>query len=484
MTWQALTTGAEAAVERWQALEVQLLFEVVVVLAFGRTIVVPQPYAFDSLPFLAVARETLAARNAASNLADPDRPFRLSLFDARGFDAVLGTLVNRIGSADKPFTSSLFPELHTLKRAKLEAVANDLDTLINHVSPEDDFGVGRLRALGMIRREFADPGETGIRGVPNGAAPFNRILRRLRDGPPPPDLSDSERGVFAELRPGVAAWLSRAPEADQRSWLHNEMWPGKKRLTPARVVGGEDRLRELREFADTAYNCLLARSASVGIGSFTTEPLETESDDRLRRRADAQRLALRLFSEAFGGALRDRPHAQSGAPERFGLVLRPGAVRAERRQTLDELRAQLVGALHTVMEARASGPDSKFWSSVRRLNAEFAKDPANAAVEKAVNAHVDDHVRRLMSGRVEVAERPGLASLLSISSGTGATYISTAAALPVAAATAVSAAAAVTAEAFVLRNVIKSHSAAWRGRRRWRRVLTEAVSFTRLDGQE
>lgn len=477
MSWDALEIGGDEVYEQWQALEVQLLFEVLLVLAFGRTIVIPQPYAFDSLPLLSVARETLSIRNNVSRGRRHDRPIRLSVFYQDGFDAALGRLIKRISDTREPFRSSLFPELHKLKPSEIAAVASDLDLLRKYVPLEDEWGVHRLDALHMMRQEFGQLDAPTFEGKTNGPLPLNRILRELQNGRPHDGANKAERETYGLLREGAAAWLGRAPEADHRSWLHTEVWPGKERLTPAQAVGGDEIFAPLREFTDTAYNCLLARSAGVGIGTFTTPPVESESHAQAGRLEAAQRMAIRLFSETFTGTVRDEVVTERAAGDRFALILRPDSLLADRRHTLGDLREQLVDALHEVMKERAKGKSSAFWTSAQKVNSELAAAATGTSVRNAIDAHVDDHVRRLLVGKVEMTEHAGRNVALSISSATGVTVISGALALPLAGQAAVGIGGGIAAEALVLRNVIRSQTAAWRGRKRWRRVLAEAVSF-------
>src|SRR6266516_6581485 len=69
--------------------DLQILLEVVLSLALGRQVVVPQPYALDSLGFLRAAGIVLRARNAARNRNEhlpKDMPFRLHLYGANTFE--------------------------------------------------------------------------------------------------------------------------------------------------------------------------------------------------------------------------------------------------------------------------------------------------------------------------------------------------------------------------------------------------------------
>jgi hypothetical protein len=479
MSWKNLVEGDDAMFEEWQALEVQLLFEVLLVLAFGRTIVVPQPYAFDSLPFLSIARTTLRARDSVARGERMDRPFRLSVFYQHGFDAALGEFIGRINHDERPFASSLFPELHELTRPQIEAIASDLHLLPNHVVADDDWGINRLDGVALIRREFGGLDAPTVRGTDNGVRPLNRILRHLRSIHVPMDATAPERDSYDLLQRGVAAWLDRVPDANHRSWLRSRVWPGTQ-LTPAEVVGGADVLDALIEFTDTAYNGLLARSASVGVGSFTTSMVTSEAPERERRLSDAQRVSLKVFTSTFADALLGHNETTSATQDQFGLALRPGAVRAERKVALQDVRDELVGALHAVMEARAQDLSSPFWTSARSVN-EKLRDNANPTSTKAaIDSHINTYIRKALTGKVEVSQGPGLTLLLSISSDAAAAFISSN--LSPVEAVASNVGLAIGAQAWLLSGLISAYGSAWQQRKRWRRVLSEAVTFVEHDG--
>ena len=91
--------------------QLQVFSEVLMVLALGRSVVVPQSYAFDSLAFLRVAHTVLGARPRRER---PDRPFRLHLYNAHSFDAAISAMLRRVHHPERPFVSSLLPELSDL----------------------------------------------------------------------------------------------------------------------------------------------------------------------------------------------------------------------------------------------------------------------------------------------------------------------------------------------------------------------------------
>src|SRR3954447_12599307 len=68
--------GSGVSAEDARLAELQTFLEVLMALALGREIVVPQSYAFDSGAFLHVAHRVLTARPESST----DRPFRPHLF--------------------------------------------------------------------------------------------------------------------------------------------------------------------------------------------------------------------------------------------------------------------------------------------------------------------------------------------------------------------------------------------------------------------
>ncbi|WP_245239154.1 hypothetical protein [Streptomyces sp. MZ04] len=78
-------------------------------LALGRNVVVPQSYAFDSTGFLNVARTVLQVRNSS---ATNEHPFRIHLFGVDSFEGAISSMLSRAFDKNRPFVSSLLPELH------------------------------------------------------------------------------------------------------------------------------------------------------------------------------------------------------------------------------------------------------------------------------------------------------------------------------------------------------------------------------------
>src|SRR4051794_11124500 len=96
--------------------DLHVFTEALLTLALGRQIVVPQPYAFDSVSFLSLAAHVLAARPAGVPGANVDRPFGWHAHGAglKGIDAALAAMISRDPISDNPFHSSAWHQLNSM----------------------------------------------------------------------------------------------------------------------------------------------------------------------------------------------------------------------------------------------------------------------------------------------------------------------------------------------------------------------------------
>src|SRR6266568_2216738 len=125
----------------------QIFLDVLMTLVFGRDVVVPQSYAFDSGGFLEVAAMVLKARDSAR--ANADRPFRLHLFKFDTFDQAVEDMLSRVGSLERPFYSSLLPKLNQAAQEGVK-IPRTLDELLTSQLIDDE----PAQALRTVQREL------------------------------------------------------------------------------------------------------------------------------------------------------------------------------------------------------------------------------------------------------------------------------------------------------------------------------------------
>lgn len=436
MTWARLVRSPDDAINEWRAHEVNLLFEVLVSLAFGRTIAVPAPYAFDSLGFMRVASKVLRARDEVASGDVGDRPFRLCLFGGSTFEAMISRMLARIADQETPFRSSLFPELHQLSPDTLMAVAHDPDLIRAHVSAgSSGVDFDRFVALDQVREEFRLT--PSITGRPNGDAPLNGILAAFANRAPRTGQTDSiSLETHGRLQSSIRAMLTRQPHLDVRTVLHSEFWPGSQRIRTDDVVGGPTELRLVREFTDTAYNCLLSRSAATPTGLFTTPGISDSNDRDIAGLSTAQDLAIVEFSARFPDTL---PSSWIGGSAGT-LAGASGSVilvtdrmsKAHLAADLAEATSVLTAAITSVLTQR-DDRTSDFWQSVEDLdstvdridNATPTKEEPRGSLEarRAFDNHVS-LLSDLFGSRLETTQNEGRELSIGLITGGATTYFS------------------------------------------------------------
>lgn len=397
--------------------ELHVYLEVLMVLALGRDVVVPQPYAFDSYAFTTVATRVLRARDRSG--AD-DHPFRLHLYGADSYGEAVAHMLSRVHDRDYPFHSSLVPELQDPARFGLDPDAvrrqsASLDRLLSSAW----IGDGRAEAMELIHREFRRRPRAGVQPA-GSAATLDSILRAVVDDGSAVVRAASEEGgslreeVWHGLRTAIRRLDPTAPGAfDQRSRLRRvAAWPGDPEgRSPAEIVGGRAELDLVIEFVDTLYNRVVSDSiGDVAQATFTTITASAD-DESLLRRAIAQDLALTCYAVRSGHRPPARPAAErtaDGEPEfqvriDAAAVESNDAVRTELRglvSSLDDGLGSLLaerGELGTTGRAR-----STFWTGLDEWKRAVAGGNAIAA-RKAQERHFK-HVVGLLGAGARVTD--------------------------------------------------------------------------------
>jgi hypothetical protein len=367
--------------------KLQTFLEVLMALALGREIVVPQSYAFDSGAFLDVASRVLTARPASST----DRPFRPHLFGERirTFDDAVRAMLHRVHDPDRPFHSSLHPGINRLSREDVEEVVQDLDGRLVLVAGD------LAKPLSLVLDEFRVTQPYVVPGT-GGSLRLETVLAELVD--PRSTLSSlsagllgRQRDVYERLRAAIRRLDPSQPATfGQRSRLRQDVpWPNDSRRRTAADIAGED-LPLVVEFVDTLYNRVVADSMGRPLALYSTTA--TSDDSLLEARYLAQELALGrppLLVDPEGGD-QDAPFFQVTAPtsttRRDALLLRD----------LGRLFDTGTEALVPLMAARGR-PDSQFWRGIAAMEAAGAAD-----YERARDKHLT-HVAKLLVGQVDIS---------------------------------------------------------------------------------
>ncbi|GLW53330.1 hypothetical protein [Kitasatospora phosalacinea] len=388
----------------------QVFTEVLMTLALGRTVVVPQSYAFDSYAFLRVATDVLRARTGA---AADHHPFRVHLHGARSYREAVDQMLARARTADpaQPFLSRLLPELndpaaHDLDPGELHEHAADFERLRRAPWLDDE----RAAGLRLIADEFDWPpvdarppartyrlGELVV-GAADPSSPMGRSAA---------NLPEQQRDVHAALAAAIRLLGTDRPESfDNRSRLRLPLpWPGDPDgRSPAQIIGDPETLALLVEFVDTLYNVIVVDSIGVADATLSTDLALDEH--RLTGRAVAQELALAQYrSRTHPTAWLPPAPAAEGTPPLFRIELDAAAALTDdqARARLAALRANATDAVAALLRARAEPrARSPFWRGVDALRA--AED--QRAARAALDAHLA-HVATLVGSGVAVSTRGG-----------------------------------------------------------------------------
>lgn len=395
-----------------EAAELQVFLEVLLTLAMGRSIVVPQSYALDSWAFLSTAKTVLDAKDLVRS---QDRPFRVRLFGqgVRTFRGAVDQMLRRVGNQRAPFASSLLPELRFVEEDELAAMREDHDYFSSWADEQYE-GLGPL--LKRVDAEFR--GVSAVRGQPpTPALSLSQRIQSLSHGPTCGSEDGHERRV-TEMRADLADALRRlgADQAEafgQRSRLRQDApWPNDPEGRPAREIVGPRTLDLVVELVDTLYNRVLVDSIGGVEASFVTT-VGPDEEQQLAR-ATAQRIALPTEAPTEAG------ESGAPAPPAFELLVAPEAQHANEktRRQVKTLFDSAATALVGLMELRGAagtraGGENAFWQSVRRVDAATSAGDVKArrnALEKHLHL-----VAGAMTDKTPVSLTEGLAGRLTLS---------------------------------------------------------------------
>lgn len=397
----SVATGAGE--EESQLADLQVVIEVLMTLALGRSVVIPQSFAVDSRRFLSVAEKVLAARGPL--VSGSDRPIRPHYFGAIGsFDDAIRDMVTRTGDPERPFVSSLLPGLAELEPGARTRLAEDLERFL--IWAPDDVA----HPLSLVRAEFKTLSPVEARPRPSRTLP-QRLAGFISTDTPQTDAS-----AMAEVRERLCRAIRRlnpeAPQAfNQRSRLRlGDPWPGDAEgRTALEVVGSEDDLALVTEFVDTLYNQVVVDSIGVGEATFSTA-MQLGGELNIARGL-AQRAALSERNSKGAGEDRQREvplfevtidatSVGEATPDRVVKLM----------STAEEVLVKLMALRE---RPRRGGSGTPFWASVGRLESQLAAGD-RAAIEDALHEHL-----RLVSKevRADVDVTSGLTAQMAISAG-------------------------------------------------------------------
>jgi hypothetical protein len=387
----------DASGEDSTLVELQVFLEVLLTIALGRDVVVPQSYAFDSWTFLKVAEQVLEARDRGAP-ASGETPFRLHLYKADDFDDSVRKMLGRVHGSGT-FFSSLLPELSDVDEAGILAFQSDLNAFVRW-APEDV-----RHALGRVRREFAEIDPVAARPrehAPTLKATVENLLNPAGGADAVVDElgSDDLRRVHRRLVSAVSALYEAAPGSfDQRSLLRSaKPWTVGTAGPSARALLDDDDALELTvEFVDTVYNRVLVDSIGRVPAAYTTSILVGGGLPLARQ--VAQRIAL---SDAAS------PAQVSGDGSPVFEIRTDAAALGEGkklRRLITPLFEQGYKSLVPLFEARVEGgrraKQNDFWTGVDAIQKAAARRDEDG-VRSAQSAHLR-YVHSVLSG----GSRPG-----------------------------------------------------------------------------
>jgi hypothetical protein len=380
----------------------QAFADVLVTLALGRDIVVPQSYALDSLSFLKVA-DTLVVAHDDLFRRKPGAvglPIRLHLYRQPSYRHATAAMLERMDARDGGFVSSLLDYgddragSGVASRAAARLLAGDSEPLAELAPPEIRTAFRRvwtemagLRAADAVADNFPS-----LEAAMPALADPESAVRRV--------LSETGLADFPAFIDAVGALVrSGSPDVFRvRSHVHStNPWPGDPDgRSAADIVGGPDTLRMVVECVDTLYNARLAGSAGVYSSAFSTSV--ASAGGALERATLAQEIALAFYEVR----RRDRPPTPGEAgpagalPPTFDLVVRNGADAppADVLATFAALRERIEDAFRVLLELRGT-------DEFRR-----SAQAAQAALARADGGHLrplEQHIRLVARALAGVA---------------------------------------------------------------------------------
>ncbi|MFG2694707.1 hypothetical protein [Kitasatospora sp. NPDC048407] len=406
-TWPGPDRTAEGHEDE---LHLQIFTEVLMTLALGREVVVPQSYAFDSFGFQQVAATVLRARDSG---AAGEHPFRLHLFGVRSYEEAVAGILAQAGDPASPFLSSLLPELNDpteygLDPGDVREQAADFDRLLNAewLDPE------RADGLAVVRDEFRHLPRVAARPPARLYALGELVLAAVDETSPMgravADLPEPYREVHATVATAIRRLGADRPHAfHHRSRLRlARPWPGDAAgRTPEEIVGGPETLGLLVEFVDTLYNLIVVDS--IGVADTTLSTGQGHDDNRLAARATAQELALAQYRHRAGRSLPETDETSDGPLFEVKVGAAAGLTDERVRARMAALRTDAADAIAALLQARAERgrtAKSPFWQGIERLRA--AEDPLSA--RKALDAHLS-RVAAILGDRTGLVPIGGMA---------------------------------------------------------------------------
>ncbi|MFF0389458.1 hypothetical protein ACFYS8_12290 [Kitasatospora sp. NPDC004615] len=406
-TWPGPDRTAEGHEDE---LHLQIFTEVLMTLALGREVVVPQSYAFDSFGFQRVAATVLRARDSG---AAGEHPFRLHLFGVRSYEEAVAGILAQAGDPASPFLSSLLPELNDpteygLDPGDVREQAADFDRLLNAewLDPE------RADGLAVVRDEFRHLPRVAARPPARLYALGELVLAAVDETSPMgravADLPEPYREVHATVATAIRRLGADRPHAfHHRSRLRlARPWPGDAAgRTPEEIVGGPETLGLLVEFVDTLYNLIVVDS--IGVADTTLSTGQGHDDNRLAARATAQELALAQYRHRAGRTLPETDETSDGPLFEVKVGAAAGLTDERVRARMAALRTDAADAIAALLHARAERgrtARSPFWQGIERLRA--AEDPLSA--RKALDAHLS-RVAAILGDRTGLVPIGGMA---------------------------------------------------------------------------
>jgi hypothetical protein len=277
-----------------EAESLQAFLEALATLALGRQFVVPQSYAFDSLPFIQVAGAVIEAQSRVVRKGHKtDLPIRLHLFGTNEYQTTVESVLRRMDADDDTFFESSFLDYDEARRDG--AATRAADQLVAGRHP--------VALFGLVPQQFRED----FTRVWNAFAPATRTSRITAPLPGHPsgfprlheamtDLCVSGSGVRRvlkaegfERRPefwhllaavqkllaagGASSFRSRSRLHGDQPWLND---PHGRRA--AEIVTDPTDLAMVTELVDTVYNAVVASTTSARTSSYST----TTDTDRAR----------------------------------------------------------------------------------------------------------------------------------------------------------------------------------------------------------
>jgi len=370
--------------------DLQISLEVLMTLALGRDIVVPQSYAFDSWGFLKVATRVLRERDNAG--ATSERPFRLHLHNAKTLDDAVRQMLERARDPRNPFFSSLLPEL---RRPNLDD--SELPQSFDELLASDWLGDERYNALRVINAELKDRVQPRPR---RGAPRLDELLTQFASGESVvKESAQSNGGLYYEVYSELVEAIRQLDPSTlvQRSRLRlRQPWPNDqgKRL-PEQLVGSRERLNLVIEFMDTVYNAVVAGSIGIAPVTFTTDISLGERAHKTRE--IAQELAIAAYAGRRTANTWLPGDAYDGTEGEPLFEVSIGAQEAlsghDVGSEIEKLAAHTTGeGLGALFEQRAAyGSDgsarSPFWVGIDKLRSAIESKDARAT-QQALEAHL------------------------------------------------------------------------------------------------